>query len=1023
MSLHIYKNGTYEKVVSKNQVQFLSNEPDTSHSKNCTAVLTYKYLLQYPWISVSCDTQYEAFSFCQHVNTELLSGDRIINTSMTRRRRCDDGWFMVNGTDDECFSVIAANHTLSYYDARDMCSAVNASLLTVNVTSRSSHVIKEIPEFLMMMSVHHKNKLGISQEEQYDVMYGKILEKDSTHSYLPYIMFFSIPATAEYLTFFVHMNGECNVLERSMLSAIFHANEDEDSPIRGWGVKCRPCLKPIDDVPAVICQKPSKLYPRNCQDNHFTCGDETCVLSIYQCDSTSDCWDGSDEENCDVNLCDNCKNQYVTIPCSLAGACKLSEVSSVPTHSICDGIYSNTTLSQEKYVCHKYQTKHINLLALIINTPLKTKYLGSISDRFKFDYLYEKEKAACSVSHETNYEVERTHKTSNYSKSLVSLLKTCGSLNKVCEISSAASKCRSSRMEQLCKYFDCPGMFKCHDYYCVALSAICDGQYDCMEGEDESVCPLSSCPGLLRCRGENRCIGKDELCNNHVDCLYSADDEIDCHTEKCPLECECIGYSVSCNLTDSTTTVLPWDMNHIKGIILKGNQKILYLHHFVLPRLVYLNVSFCRIEGIVFKNPKSFENVLIIIADFGHNNLTKLFFLRASIFRKVVYLQLSFNKLYTITYGKNFVLKHLVVLELRGNPLNEITVTSFKHSSKLALIDIQYIYDFLTIRIQLSLFLNHQLQIKVSDSLICCQVPKHIACSSNARDEICLGVLKTKLSKISFNTICVLVLFVIFTLVTRQIVRASFTRFLGKKKYYIIILLNHSCSVILNCLYLCGILAVDFINVNIYLWRRGFLCMCLNMLLYTSLEVSIIFKACLVVMVSLQIIYPYKHQCLWLRRTGLFILIIWLIVFSTYFVSFTKLHGYGQPFIFDSICSIGMCGMKIPVNILLSMTCFLDSVVALLCIITTYKAYIAMIKHKKNAGNLQTSRVKSINNLKVILKIAVHIMTEFPFRVCLFVLLAHQWLNGQFTEFCPFIFIFALPSSLILYSFVLYKRL
>ena len=972
---------------------------------------------------MSCDTQYEAFFFCQHVTTALFSGDKILNTSMAGKRRCDDGWFMVNGSDDECFSVIAANYTLSYYDARDMCNAVNASLLTVNVTSRS-YVLTGIPEYLMTLFVQHRRNLGISQEEQYDVLYGKILEKDSTHSYLPNIisLCLSILVSAEYVAFFVDMNGECNVIERSPFSVILDAIEDEHSPIRGWGVKCRPCLKPIDDVFAVICQKPSKIYPRNCQDNHFTCGDETCVLSIYQCDSTSDCWDGSDEENCDVNVCDNCKNQYVTIPCLLAGACKLSEVSNVPTHSICDGIYSNTTLSQEIYVCHQYQTKHINLLPLISTTPLKTKYAGDISEEFRVDYLYEKEKAACSVSNPTDSELERTHYTPKYSKSLLSLLKTCGSLNKICEISAAATKCGSSQIQTVCKYFDCPGMFKCHDYYCVALSSICDGQYDCIEGEDESVCPLSSCPGLLRCRGENRCIGKDELCNDHVDCLYSADDEIDCHTKKCPLECECIGYSVSCNLTDPTRTVLTGDMNHAKGMILKGIQQEIHLHHFVLPRLVYLNVSYCRIEAIVFKNRKSFENGFIIIADFGHNNLNKIIFLRASIFRKVVYLQLSFNQFYTIRYGRQFVLKNLVVLELRGNPLNEITVTSFKYIDKLALIDIQYIYDYSNFRIQLSLFLSHQLEVKVSDSLICCLLPKHIACSSNAKGVICLGFLKNKLSKISFYTICVLVLFVTFTLVTRQIVLVSVTRLLGKKKYYIIILLNHSCSVILNCLYIGGILAVNVINVNIYLLRRGFLCMCLNMLLYNSLEVGIISKACLVVMVSLQIIYPYKHQCLWLRWTGLFMLIIWLIVFSTYCVSFIQYYGSGQPFTFDSICSIGMCGMKRSVNILLNMTCILDGVVTLLCIITAYKTYIAMIKHKQTARNLKISGVKSINNFKVILQIVVPIMTEFPFRVCLFVLLAHQWFNRQFAEFCPFIFIFALPSNIILYSFVLYKR-
>ena len=1022
ITLHTYTHGIYNaKDIFKHQLQFSSNEPDTSHLKNCSAVLTYRYLLQYPWIAVPCDAQYEAFFFCQHITRKVFSGEKILDTSMTAQRTCDDGWFMVNGS-NACFSVITAANsntntswtTLSHYDARNMCSDASASVLAVDVASRP--YVTELPIALMFAFVKHRRKLGLSQEDHLDVLYGKMLEKHSAGSYLLSILFYATPVSPSNVTFFVDMNGECSVVEMSPFNAILHAHEDAFSPIKGWGVKCRSCAKQIY-VPAIICQKESKPYSEGCQNNHFTCNDGTCVLSMYQCDSIFDCWDNSDEENCDMNLCDNCKNHYVSIPCLLGGTCEAGEISTIPTHSICDGIYSNTTLSQERYICYVYQMKHNNLLPLIGNSLLVPN-AGS-SDKLHIESVYEKETRACSVGEQINTEVEQAHYT--YSKSLFALSSTCGSLDEVCKVRSSARQCVSGQIQHACRYFACPGMFKCPNYYCIALSAICDEQYDCVKGEDESVCPLSSCPGLLRCRGEHRCIGRDELCNDHVDCLYSADDEINCQTDRCPMNCKCTGYGVSCNVTNSAMTVLSKDihMHYFKGVIIKGIQQTLYLNHYIVLRLIYLNVSFCQIEKILFKYIKSWENIFILIADFEQNSLTNLNFLRATIFRRVVYLQLSFNQFSIIRLGKRLLFSNLVVLALRGNHLKEIMISYFKHSDQLKLIDIQYISDSPNFKVMLSLY--HQYNVKVSDSALCCLLSEHITCSSNENKVICFGFLKTKISKFSFYTVCLLTISGVLTLVTRQTVHLYDAPLIGKKKYYVIILLNHSGALIMNCLYLGGILAIDIVDVNIYIWRRGFLCMCLNVVLHTSLEVGIVLKTCLVVMVSLQIIYPFKHQCLWLRWTGFFIVIIWIVIFSTYFFNFLPLYGSGQTFKFDSICSIGMCEIKRQVNILLSMTCFLDIVLMILCSVMASTTFFAMAKHQQTTSTLQTTHMRTVSNFKVIFKIVVPIITEFPFRVCLVLLLAHQLINGQFTDFCKFIFVFAMPSNIMLCSSILFR--
>ena len=63
-----------------------------------------------------------------------------------------------------------------------------------------------------------------------------------------------------------------------------------------------------------------------------------------------------------------------------------------------------------------------------------------------------------------------------------------------------------------CKDFSCPGLFKCVEYFCLAMSQVCDGHIDCRYDDDEMFCDNLTCPGLLKCRGENRCISYEELC-------------------------------------------------------------------------------------------------------------------------------------------------------------------------------------------------------------------------------------------------------------------------------------------------------------------------------------------------------------------------------------------------------------------------------------------------------------------------------------------------------------------------------
>ena len=106
------------------------------------------------------------------------------------------------------------------------------------------------------------------------------------------------------------------------------------------------------------------------------------------------------------------------------------------------------------------------------------------------------------------------------------------------------TRCYSNHAGLICGPLACPGMFKCHTSYCIPLSSMCDKKYDCKRGEDEQSCSKLKCPGFLKCRGEERCVGIKEICDLHVHCRYSMDDELNC--DICLDGCSCNGYVISC---------------------------------------------------------------------------------------------------------------------------------------------------------------------------------------------------------------------------------------------------------------------------------------------------------------------------------------------------------------------------------------------------------------------------------------------------------------------------------------------
>ena len=1004
MATHLYQNGQYKTSISTFNNIMDIKQPEMSPLKNCTAAIS-GYLHTFPWITIPCDIQYQASYVCQSV--KATTPHQSMGESLIFNNTCEDGWFMFDGT-NTCFSFTGTIGQLSYYEAEDVCRAQHASLVTVDVTDRNFEIDKTTKFSTIVDGVLNEYKLSLHKQYYYNYMFGKPLARESPRSYLPDIL---LRMTLPHIPiFFVKYNNKCSVVEMSFYSLAV-STEPESSMTRGWGVKCRYCSELVE-VDAVICEKHSNPSDDGCQPNHFKCSDGTCILIIYKCDFIDDCFDLSDEENCENNISSKPDNNVVILPCSLVGLCTYHTTFVLPIKDICDGIYSNETIHTEYDVCYKYTLKHINLSSLMTNDMIGIEMIVAPNeDSLSNMSILQQEKEKCT-GNALNADYVRSNKSLSYEVS-----EQFKSLNKICKITVYNNNLLLSiDRKRVCHHIICPGMFKCHKHYCIHISSVCDGQYDCNKGDDETMCPMSSCPGFLKCRGENRCVGREEICDKHINCLNSMDDEIDCHA--CPLNCVCEGYSASCYLNNSLIILYKSDIDHIKGIMLRGIQNKLYLHHLKFHGLVYLNASSCSIEHIVLLRKMTLVKSFIIVVDLHRNNLEVINFLQASIFGNIIYLDISFNYLYFINIGKRVKLKSLAMLALNGNPLRTIIVNLFELKSKLLFIDMQYIWDYSDLSVDLPLNMYGQIQVKVSEYIICCILSENVKCMSQTDKHICFGVFENNILKICFYCISIVAICMAVCQLAIQIVHfpLAVRNKNSKKKYYFLVLFNHSSAVILSTLYIVGLMIANIINVNMFFWRKSLLCMILNITLFLSLEAIMTFKAILIITLACQVMYPFKHQCLWFRWIGLLAVGMWLFFVSVYFVKLFDPQLYSQIHTLDSLCSIGMCDIRNAVYLLLCITCFIDFISVLLCIIIFIKTLITLVKYKEKTSKLRSNQNHSANNLSLLFKLSVPITAELPFRLCLLILLVSAFKYTPNVDFCKYIFLFALPGSIVLSS-------
>ena len=1004
MLVHTLQNDVYTKHILVQNLEYekFAEQPEMSHTKNCTALVLIRSTMGiFPMITVSCSSKYNTTVFCQGTNRPfvLRKGLPLVNS-----RPCDDDWFTTKGA-TKCFSFTWTKREISYNDAHNLCMSQNATVLTSEV---GSVILRDIHPKIKRYFVHY----NVTYLLKMHFSLGQRLSMRFPHSRLP-AMIHSLTDEATNI-FFTKLNNKCSLVERHTTQVNYFT--PPAGPILKWLVKCQPCAE-ATNVSAVICEKQRRPNIPQCDDQYFTCDDGTCILLVYKCDLISDCFDTSDEDSCNDTMNSSWFNSSITLHCHQGVLCAGSE-QIIPLHTICDGIYSNITFVQEKYACWKFQLQHINIVALSkdsgkVNKSLRRVLPCNVTHRVKsnnntFFYKHMSYYTKC-IEHDEITDKYKYHSKGEINYSIVCSKEHDTSLMDNCKIGVKTSDVAVATAYDdpySCLWVTCPGMFKCLKSFCIYLSAVCDGQWDCQYGDDEQLCPVSSCAGFLKCRGENRCVGSEEICDKHINCVYSMDDEVGCTT--CPDHCYCEGFGLSCRVNNSLDLMLASHINHVKGFVMKGVQNIFNMTQMHFIGLVYLNISFCHIKKVEVQANKWISK--IAITDVSNNNLVNVNFLNNSLFTDSVFLDLSFN---IITMINNLFFNNLVFLGLAGNPLKYIDLHTFQHNFK-SLIDMQHIYYSRNMHLKFASALSRQMEVKVSESMICCIMSTDIKCTSSSKKIDCFGLFNIKIEQISSYCITTLSVIAAIVLLAKYILSSWLLRrkHTNKKKYFTIVLWNRLGAVVVNSIYMLGILVADVTNVDVYVWTKSQVCILLNSLLFIALVSDMIFKTVLLIFVSLQIIYPFKHQCLWLRWSAVFSGLVWLFVCSTYFVNVIEHFISKETYRLDLLCSVAGCGVKETIYLLLSVICLSDCLMISLSIYMLIQTYHHLIKSGRNIEMTANER-HGLQNIKIILKISCQVLLETPFRLSLLCLLAIQLSSTPPTQFCNYTFMYILPINMI----------
>ncbi len=218
--------------------------------------------------------------------------------------------------------------------------------------------------------------------------------------------------------------------------------------------------------------------------------------------------------------------------------------------------------------------------------------------------------------------------------------------------------CRNGQHLQDCENASCSSTFKCPMSYCIPYRYLCNGRWDCWNGDDELLCQNYTCAGMIKCRNARMCLHIDNTCDGYPDCP-TGEDEIICTGKVCVEDCVCLNHGIHCENLVNQEKVIPIIFKYIFINISNSNTAHVSLQVIGDP-LIYVS-SKCGLKYLLLCES---TNIL-------HLKL----------------LDLSCNTVRTLTSETLQCLPDLVQMILKQNQIEILANSPFQHQGNLEMLD------------------------------------------------------------------------------------------------------------------------------------------------------------------------------------------------------------------------------------------------------------------------------------------------------------------------------------------------
>ena len=458
--------------------------------------------------------------------------------------------------------------------------------------------------------------------------------------------------------------------------------------------------------------------------------------------------------------------------------------------------------------------------------------------------------------------------------------------------SKAIIPCAEGDHLESCEEFECNMMFKCSKHYCIPWNYVCDGKWDCPQGNDEIITLTCNgertCPNMFKCRNTTLCIHLGDVCDNVKHCPHE-DDEHFCLLSQviCPSVCQCLSFVIKCAKIIGNLNI---KHNHLPLHVVKVTNSSKIFTFNLLQKIYLFSILIAENSNLdhlclLFTSPKSW-----LILNVGFNRISSIY---QNCFNEAPYMHtinISHNKLSHISERSFWKLYSLKQLDVSHNPLTKLSSNIIGNSNSLLFIYMtgieitvteKYVFKHLKLRI-----------LQTNDYKMCCLVKSDTKCISNKPWYFsCQNLLGTMLIKICYYCISLSIIIFNVTSIIFQIISKSNS---AQKVIMSITMVDFTYG-----LYLTILLAADhyFSNnffINQLVWRSSSMCfislsLTINFNLLSPITLTFLsIQRCFVIVFPLKSQYKDKQFAVKYLRSIFFISTTFVILITVLLKHYNK---------------------------------------------------------------------------------------------------------------------------------------